>query len=90
MEPFFSQEPSRKRFKHDESTMEIKNIVDNLNQQFEGNFKVMIYWSRYAVAFMAYDDSVEKLKQAPGFETRLCLIYMWERLKYGGRRNFIL
>ena len=48
--------------------MEIKNIVDNLNKQFDGNFKIMIYWSRSAVAFMVYDPSEDKVKQAPDFE----------------------
>ena len=53
---------SRKRFKHDETTAEIKAVVDGFNMQFGGYYKVMVYWSRLAVGFLIYKEN--KMKQA--------------------------
>ena len=52
----------RKRIKHDETTSEIKSVVEYLNQQFEGQFKVMVYWSRRAVGFLILKNG--KFQQA--------------------------
>ena len=42
--------------------MEIKNVVDSFNEQFDGWYKVMVYWSRLAIGFLIQKEN--KLKQA--------------------------
>ena len=42
--------------------MEIKNVVDSFNEQFDGWYKVMVYWSRPAIGFLIQKEN--KLKQA--------------------------
>ena len=60
--PFLSQAPTRKRFKHNETTIEIKSVVDSFNEQFDGWYKIMVYWPRLAIGFLIMKEN--KLKQA--------------------------
>lgn len=56
---------------HDEHTQKLKDVITGVNEQFEGEYKVVIYWSRKAVAFCHWNDETQKWQQA---------IWLWKNL----------
>lgn len=55
---------AKPKFQHDESTLELKNTIHELNVEFDGYAKIVMYWSRAAIGLQV--DQGEGLKQAPG------------------------
>lgn len=54
------QAKRKPRVQHDDESLEIKKYVANLNQQLEGYGKIVVYWSRRAVAYLLPADDREK------------------------------
>lgn len=53
--------------------------MEHLNGQFQGSYKIMVYWSRLAVGFLIFKDG--KFKQAP---TCLGLLLTLDAFFWGG------
>ena len=58
---------TKKKRAVEEQTADLRSYVKQLNSQFDGQYKVMVYWSRHAVSFSIWDDNKKGWKQARGF-----------------------
>ena len=59
--------------------------MEHLNGQFQGSYKIMVYWSRLAVGFLIFKDG--KFKQAP---TCLGLLLTLDAFFWGGNLSWFI